>query len=152
MAITVAFVCIGNTCRSQMAEGFAKNLLKSQEISSDKNNRILIYSAGTHPAYEVNPYTVMVMQEKGIDTSGQYPKTLAEIPGNIDILITMGCGVECPYLPAKYRRDWGIDDPVGMPVDFFRKTRDIIENKVKNLINILKESGSMDAALIKLKS
>ena len=122
----LAFVCIGNSCRSQMAEGFAKYYAKE---------KIEVYSAGTHPAKEVNPLAVEVMKEKGIDISDQYPKLLEEIPRKLDYLITMGCGVECPFIPANYRADWGLDDPVGKSKDFFRETRDTIEEKVKNLLN-----------------
>jgi arsenate reductase (thioredoxin) len=151
MEISIAFICIGNSCRSQMAEGFAKNLLKELKGFYDQNRFIHIYSAGTHPAYEVNPSAVTAMQEKGIDISSQYPKTLSEIPGSIDILISMGCGVDCPHVPSKYRNDWQIEDPVGMPADFFRKVRDIIEGKVNNLIKTILDSKSIEDAIARLK-
>ena len=107
MKVTIGFVCIGNSCRSQMAEGFARHF----------GSRIFeVYSAGTHPAYMVYPDAVEVMKEKGIDISMQYPKSLSGIPAGLDVLITMGCGVECPYLPAGHREDWGIADPVGLPL------------------------------------
>jgi arsenate reductase len=128
---TVAFVCIGNSCRSQMAEGFAK---------AYGDDILEVYSAGTAPSGEVNPNAVKVMSEKGIDISQQYSKTMGEIPGKIDILITMGCGVVCPFLPNQHQEDWGLDDPVGQPVEMFRKTRDIIEEKVKELIQRVKEN------------
>ncbi len=152
MEISVAFVCTGNSCRSQMAEGFAKNLLKGQKGLYNQNSLIQIYSAGTHPAHEVNPSAVTAMKEKGIDISSHYPKTLSEIPGSIDILVSMGCGVNCPYVPAKYRGDWQIEDPVGMPADSFRKVRDIIENKVNNLIKTILDSKSVEEAVARLKS
>lgn len=125
MKYKVAFVCIGNSCRSQMAEGFAK------EYGSDILD---VYSAGTDPADQVKANAVQAMKEKNIDISDQYPKLLGDIPEELDILITMGCGVECPVIPCKMREDWGLDDPAGEPIEVFRKTRDIIEKKVKNLI------------------
>jgi len=130
MKYKVAFVCVGNSCRSQMAEGFAK------EYASDIFE---VYSAGTDPSNEVKPNAVKVMKEVGIDISNQYPKLLKEIPNELDILITMGCGVKCPYIPCKMREDWGLDDPDGQPIEFFRETRDIIENKVKELIKKAKK-------------
>lgn len=125
----VAFVCIGNSCRSQMAEGFAK------EYAGDFLD---VYSAGTDPASEVKANAIMVMKEVGIDISDQHPKLLAEIPSELDILITMGCGVECPYIPCKFREDWGLDDPAGKSIDVFRKTGKIIDQKVKELIKKIK--------------
>lgn len=120
----IAFICIHNSCRSQMAEAWGNKLLS--DISE-------IYSAGTEDYPEVKPLAVAVMSEVGIDTSNQYPKLLKDIPQKLDILITMGCGVECPYVPADYREDWGLDDPSGGPIEDFRITRDLIEEKVKQL-------------------
>jgi arsenate reductase len=108
-----------------MAEGFAR------EYAGDI---IDVYSAGTDPSPEVKPNAVKAMKEKGIDISDQYPKLLEEIPSELDILITMGCGVECPYIPCKFREDWGLDDPAGHPIEVFRETREIIDEKVKKLI------------------
>ncbi len=122
---TVAFVCTGNSCRSQMAEGFAK---------AWGGDVMDVYSAGTHPAGKVDPLAVEVMKEAGIDISGQYPKLLSDIPGSFDVLATMGCEVECPFVPAKKREDWGIPDPVGKPIEAFRAVRDTIAGKVKELI------------------
>lgn len=127
-----AFVCTGNSCRSQMAEGWAKHL-GSHILES--------YSAGTHPATEINPLAIAVMKEVGVDITSQIPKLLDEIPYEIDILITMGCGVECPYLPNDYRADWGLEDPVGKPIEEFRKTRDIIKVKMLELIKMLENDG-----------
>jgi len=141
MKATIGFICIGNSCRSQMAEGFAnehgKDLFK-------------VYSAGTHPAATVSPDAVEAMKEKGIDISMQYPKSLGEIPGGLDVLITMGCGVECPYLPAGFREDWGIEDPVALPLSGFRRIRDIIEKKVLELIKIAGDSATKEEFLEKL--
>jgi arsenate reductase len=125
MKYKVAFVCVGNSCRSQMAEGFAR------EYAGDILD---VYSAGTDPSPEVKPNAVKAMKEKEIDISDQYPKLLEEIPSELDILITMGCGVECPFIPCEFREDWGLDDPDGQPMEVFRETREIIDKKVKNLI------------------
>ncbi len=95
----VAFVCIHNSCRSQMAEGFAKNL--GEGIFE-------AYSAGTEEYKEVKPNAVKVMEEIGIDMSEHHPKLLSDIPNEIDILITMGCGIECPFVPCKHREDWDL--------------------------------------------
>ena len=125
----IAFICTGNSCRSQMAEGFARfygsSLLEP-------------YSAGTHPAERVDPEAIAAMKEKGINISSQYPKTLEEIPAKPDILVTMGCGVACPLIPSSYREDWGLEDPVGSSPEKFRETRDLIEQKILELISELK--------------
>lgn len=123
--VTVAFVCTHNSCRSQMAEAWAKNLGKG---------KILAFSAGTESYPEVKPLAVKVMEEVKIDMSAHYPKLLTEIPDKFDVLITMGCGVECPYIPSKHREDWGLDDPSGGPIEGFRVTRDLIREKVMNLM------------------
>ncbi|MGC9384628.1 MAG: arsenate reductase ArsC [Kosmotogaceae bacterium] len=125
MKYKVAFVCVGNSCRSQMAEGFAKEYGK---------DIFEVYSAGTHPAGKVNQNAVEVMKEKGIDISDQYPKLVEDIPEEVDILITMGCEVECPYVISKTREEWNLEDPVGKDIEFFRVIRDIIEVKVKELV------------------
>lgn len=131
MKVKVAFICVANSCRSQMAEGFAKH------YGSDIFE---VYSAGTKLTEKVNPNAVEVMKEVGIDISSHRPKLLDEIPQKVDILITMGCNVECPYIPCKLKEDWGLDDPDGKPLDEFRKTRDIIESKVKELIKRVKNN------------
>ncbi len=126
----VAFVCVGNSCRSQMAEGFARYYGK---------DLIEVFSAGTEIADKVNPLAIEVMKEKGIDISTQFPKTIFDIPKEVDYLITMGCGVECPNLPCKHKEDWGLSDPAGKPIEEFRKIRDEIENKVLDLIERVKK-------------
>ena len=123
--LKVAFVCTGNSCRSQMAEGWARHLGK---------DIFEVYSAGTDPAMEVNPSAITVMQEVGVSLKGQWPKLLKDIPSRFDILITMGCGVQCPYIPSKLVEDWGLEDPVGKPLAEFRKTRDEIREKGEDLI------------------
>jgi arsenate reductase (thioredoxin) len=131
----IAFVCTGNPCRSQMAEGFARfygsSLLEA-------------YSAGTHPAKRVDPDAIAAMKELGIDISSQYPKILEEIPATPDILITMGCGVECPYIPSSYREDWGLENPVGGSPEKFKEVRDLIEQKIIELVNKLKNVNNIN--------
>lgn len=121
----VSFVCVHNSCRSQMAEGWAKKL------GSDV---LEAYSAGTENYPEVKPLAVQVMEEAGVNMSSHHPKLLSDIPASLDIVITMGCNVECPFVPCSHKEDWGLTDPSGGPIEDFRKTRDIIEEKVKDLI------------------
>lgn len=125
MKYKVAFVCVHNSCRSQMAEGFARKL---------GSHVMDVYSAGTEEYDQVKPLAVQVMAEAGIDISEQYPKLLSDIPDELDILVTMGCNVVCPFIPCRYMQDWGLDDPSGKGIEAFRETRDLIEEKVKKLI------------------
>ncbi len=129
MKLKVAFVCVHNSCRSQMAEGWAKKL--GMDVLD-------IYSAGTEEYPEVKPLAVEVMEEAGVDMSSHKPKLLSDIPEEIDIIITMGCNVNCPYVPHKYMEDWGLEDPSGGPIEGFRATRDTIKTKVEELINKVK--------------
>ena len=128
----VAFVCVHNSCRSQMAEGWARKLGKGI---------IDVYSAGTEEYHEIKPLAVEVMKEIGIDLQGQYSKQLSDIPVP-DILITMGCGAECPWIPNEHREDWGLDDPSGKSIEAFRLTRDLIKEKVTQLLERI-ESGDL---------
>lgn len=127
----VAFICVHNSCRSQMAEGWAKKL------GSDV---LEVYSAGTENYPEVKPLAVQVMEEAGLDMSKHYPKLLTDIPEKVDFLITMGCNVVCPFVPCSYSEDWGLTDPSGGPIENYRKTRDIIKEKVEDLIKRVKNS------------
>lgn len=127
----VAFICVHNSCRSQMAEGWAKHLGK---------DILDIYSAGTEDYPEVKPLAVKVMEEVGIDMSEHHPKLLSDIPEEVDILITMGCNVVCPFVPNSHSEDWGLDDPSGGPIEDFRETRDIIKKKVEELIERVKDN------------
>lgn len=121
----IAFVCIHNSCRSQMAEGLARALApKEYEI----------FSAGTEKYPEVKPLAIKAMEDRGIRMDDHYPKLLEDIPNELDVLITMGCGVECPFVPSRFREDWGLDDPSGGPYEAFVNTRNIIEAKVKQLL------------------
>jgi len=130
MKKVVAFVCIHNSCRSIMAEGFARAL------GSDIFD---VYSAGTEEYPGPKPMALEVMEDAGIDMSHASSKLLSDIPGKLDILITMGCGVECPYVPTKHREDWGLDDPSGGPKSGFEHTRDLIRTKVEELIERVKQ-------------
>ncbi|MGM0380323.1 MAG: arsenate reductase ArsC [Bacillota bacterium] len=127
----IAFVCVHNSCRSQMAEGFAKKMKTDDSIE--------IYSAGTENYPEVKPKAVEVMEDIGINMDKHHPKLLTDIPQELDILITMGCNVTCPFVPNKHSEDWGLDDPSGGPKEDFEKTRDIIEMKVKDLFERIKK-------------
>jgi|TARA_B110000263_G_C14785171_1_gene275049 arsenate reductase len=119
----ILFVCVGNTCRSQMAEGWATHL------------GLDAASAGTHPGTEVAPNAVAVMAENGIDISGQVSSGLNGIEtGDFDRIISMGCGVHCPTLSID--ADWALDDPVGQSIDVYRKTRDAIGARVRALLNV----------------
>lgn len=126
----VAFVCVHNSCRSQMAEGWAKHL------GADV---LEAYSAGTENYPEVKPLAVQVMEEAGVSMAGHRPKLLTEIPQELDILITMGCNVVCPFIPNSHQEDWGLTDPSGGPVEGFRETRDLIRRKVEDLIERVKQ-------------
>lgn len=125
----VAFVCVHNSCRSQMAEGWAKKL------GSDV---LEVYSAGTEDYHEVKPLAVKVMEEVGVDMSDHRSKLLSDIPEEIDILITMGCNVVCPFIPNNHSEDWGLDDPSAGPIEDYRETRDLTKVKVEDLIKRVK--------------
>lgn len=127
----VAFVCVHNSCRSQMAEGWAKKLGAGVFEA---------YSAGTENYPEVKPGAVQVMEEAGVDMSTHYPKLLTDIPEEVDILITMGCNVVCPFVPSGHSEDWGLDDPSGGPIEGFRDTRDKIKTKIEDLIKRIEKN------------
>ncbi len=122
---TVAFVCVHNSCRSQMAEALARL------YASDVFEAV---SAGTEVKDRINPDAVETVRRLyGVDmTLTQRPKLLAELPP-VDVVVTMGCNVECPYVPARHREDWGLDDPTGLGPDFFEETAHRIEAKVLDL-------------------
>ena len=123
----VAFVCVHNACRSQIAEALGKHL--ASEVFES-------YSAGTETKDALNPDAVRLMKSSyGIDMeASQKPKLLADIP-KVDIVVTMGCEVNCPWLPCKHREDWGLDDPTGQSDDVFINTIATIERKVLELKN-----------------
>lgn len=127
----VGFICVHNSCRSQMAEGWAKKL------GSDV---LEAYSAGTEDYPEVKPLAVQVMEEAGVDMSRHKPKLLGDIPEELDMLITMGCNVSCPFVPCNHREDWGLTDPSGGPIEDYRETSNIIKQKVEELIKRVKNN------------
>jgi len=128
----VAFICVHNSCRSQMAEGFGHHL---------GNDVFESYSAGSEEHPQVKPLAVEVMAEIGIDVSKQYPKLVSDIPQDLDYVITMGCSATCPIIPGAHIEDWGLDDPSGKGIEEFRKTRDLIEEKTKELVERIKASA-----------
>ena len=122
----ILFVCVENARRSQMAEGFAKAF---------GQGKLEVYSAGSRPSLEIDPLVIEVMKEKRIDLTAKRPKGLNDLPPiEMDYLITMGCEEVCPAVLAKKIMEWKIPDPKGKSIDFFREVRDIIEGKVKSLL------------------
>ncbi|HQF33808.1 MAG TPA: arsenate reductase ArsC [Petrotogaceae bacterium] len=121
----VAFICIHNSCRSQIAQALGK-LYASDVFES--------YSAGTELKDSINQDAVRLMKEcYGIDMEkDQYPKLLKELP-EVDIVVKMGCNVVCPFLPAKYEENWGLDDPSGKSDAEFMRVISEIEEKIKEL-------------------
>jgi arsenate reductase len=135
-AVSILFVCIENACRSQMAEGFARHY--GMEL-------VQAHSAGSHPGQRVNPDAVAVMQEIGIDISKSRPKGFESLPvQKFDYVITMGCMDACPFVPAKRQIEWDIEDPKNKSLYFFRKTRDTIGEKVKQLIRMIVAARAAD--------
>lgn len=128
--LKVAFICVHNSCRSQIAEALGK-YYASDVFES--------YSAGTETKPQINQDAVRLMRELyGIDMEKtQNSKLLDEIPA-VDIVVTMGCNVECPYLPCKHREDWGLDDPSGKSDEEFKKVISTIDIKIKELKDRLK--------------
>ncbi len=126
----VAFVCVHNSCRSQIAEALGKKLASDVFES---------YSAGTETKPQINQDAVRLMKQvHGIDMEQtQYSKLLSDIP-EVDAVITMGCNVRCPYLPGTYREDWGLEDPTGKPDEAFLETIRVIEEKMLELKERLK--------------
>lgn len=130
--LKVAFVCVHNSNRSQMAEAISKIYAKDTYIA---------LSAGTHLKNEINPEAVShIKRTFQVDmTETQKPKTLEAI-GEVDILVTMGCNVECPYIESMHREDWGLDDPTGKPEAFYDETIQIIKDKVLDLKRRIEEN------------
>ncbi len=122
----MVFICVENARRSQMAQGFTESLGKG---------KFEVYSAGSRPSSAVDPLVIDVMKEKGIDLSSKRPKGLNELPFiEMDYLVTMGCEETCPAIPAKKIVEWEIPDPKGKSIESYRKIRDIMEDKVKALL------------------
>jgi arsenate reductase (thioredoxin) len=122
----ILFVCIENSCRSQMAEGFAR------AIGGD---RVRAFSVGSRPSGRVNDHAIAFMKEKGIDISSQHSKGIEALPTlNWDYIVTMGCDDACPTLPARRRLDWDLPDPKHLDDAGFREVRDRIEREVRAVI------------------
>ena len=123
---SVLFVCVHNAGRSQMAAGF---------LAALAGDRIDVLSAGSMPGDRVNPVAVAAMAEVGIDIAGEQPKKLTDDAVSAsDVVVTMGCGDECPYFPGKRYEDWVLDDPAGQGIDAVRPIRDEIKGRIEQLI------------------
>jgi arsenate reductase (thioredoxin) len=131
---TVLFLCVHNAGRSQMALGWFNHLA---------DGRALALSGGSEPADEVNPSAVAAMAEVGIDIAQERPKRWTEQGIEAaDVVVTMGCGDTCPYVPGKRYEDWPLDDPAGRGVDAVRPIRDEIEARVRALLHDLLDGPS----------
>jgi arsenate reductase len=127
MKKTFLFVCIENSNRSQMAQAFAK-IWGGEHVEA--------YSAGSRPSGKINPKAIVAMAELGYDLTTHDSKSLDEIPAiQFDYVVTMGCGDACPWVPAVHRIDWQIPDPREMDPTAFNAVRNLISEKVKELIN-----------------
>jgi len=123
----VIFACVHNAGRSQMAAAFFNALADPSAGRA--------YSAGTHPAEKVHPEVVAVMREAGVDLSTAKPQRLTpEMVSDADLLVTMGCGEECPFVPGAKVVDWALEDPKGQPRERVRETRDEIRRRVEELV------------------
>jgi arsenate reductase len=124
----VIFACVHNAGRSQMAAAFFTAL-------ADPSKAVAV-SAGTQPGVRVHPEVVEVMREIGIDLRTRRPQKLTdELASGAHLLVTMGCGDECPYVPGLSRDDWPLEDPKGKPLERVRKIRDEIRDRVSGLVN-----------------
>ncbi|MGZ6778903.1 MAG: arsenate reductase ArsC [Mycobacterium sp.] len=123
---TVLFLCTHNAGRSQMALGYFNRLASGRATG---------YSAGSEPADQINPSAVAVMAEVGIDIAAEQPKRWTEdMVEAADVVVTMGCGDTCPFIPGRRYLDWSLADPAGQPVDAVREVRDQIESHVRQLL------------------
>ena len=121
-----AFICVHNSCRSQIAEALGRHLAADVFES---------YSAGTETKPQINQDAVRLMKQVrhiDMEAEGQHSKLLTEIPA-VDVVVTMGCNVQCPFLPCRWREDWGLEDPTGKPDEAFLKTIRLIEEKILDL-------------------
>ncbi len=133
-ALKILFVCVGNSCRSQMAEALANH---------HGGGRINAFSAGSHPLGEIVPKTSEVLAEKGISLDGHWSKSLKDVPlDEMNVVVGMGCEVVCP-VPAGFKGrviEWNIPDPFGHELSYFRSVRDLIERQVKALLTEILDS------------
>jgi arsenate reductase len=122
----VLFVCLHNAGRSQMSQALFERAAAGRHTAA---------SAGTSPAERVHPEVVDVMGELGIDLAGRIPQLLTrELAERADVVVTMGCGDECPYVPGRRYLDWELEDPKGRPIEEVRATRDEIARRVGALV------------------
>lgn len=129
--IRIGFICVHNSCRSQIAEAVAK-------VNYPDKTKYEFYSAGTQLKNEINPDAVnLIKQQYEMDiTKTQHPKLITLVP-NLDVIISMGCNVDCSFYDAQYKEDWGLEDPTGKDMFEFLKTMNTIEMKIDLLIDKL---------------
>ena len=122
------FVCVENSNRSQMSQAFA-NMLGGEQVEA--------YSAGSKPSGKINPKAIAAMKELGYDLNNHVSKSLDEVKSYapFDVVVTMGCGDACPWMPSKKFVDWEIPDPRNMEETEFMKVRDLVQSKVSQLLN-----------------
>jgi arsenate reductase len=126
---SVLFVCVHNAGRSQMAQGWLRQLA---------GDRVEVRSAGSEPVDQVNPVAVEAMREVGIDITGEQPKILTvDAVRESDVVITMGCGDTCPIFPGKRYEDWDLTDPAGQGIEIVRGVRDEIHDRIQTLLTEL---------------
>ena len=131
----VAFICVHNSCRSQIAQALGRHLAADVFES---------YSAGTELRDRINPDAVRLMKKHhhiDMEAEGQHSKLLCDLPP-VDGVVTMGCNVQCPFLPCAWREDWGLDDPTGQPDAVFEETIRCIEANILRLRERLRENGA----------
>jgi protein-tyrosine-phosphatase len=123
---TALFVCLHNAGRSQMSQALFERAAEGRHIA---------LSAGTTPAEQVHPEVIEVMRELGIDLSDRVPQALTvELAEQADVVVTMGCGDACPYIPGKRYVDWELPDPKGQPLEHVRATREEVQRRVRALV------------------
>ena len=123
---TVLFLCVHNAGRSQMAAGFMRALA---------GDAVDVYSGGSEPAARVNPVAVAAMAERGIDIGSATPRRWDDAQiRTADVVVTMGCGDECPFYPGRRYLDWELEDPAGRPIEEVRRIRDDIDGRVRGLL------------------
>ena len=131
---SVLFVCVHNAGRSQMAAGWLRQLA---------GDEVEVRSAGSAPAQTINPAAVEAMAEVGIDITGNTPRKLdRELAQGNDVVVSMGCGDACPYVPGTRYDDWNLTDPAGQPIEVVREVRDEIRVRVEELLAKLLPAGS----------
>lgn len=122
----ILFLCVHNAGRSQMAAALTRSLAKTN---------VVVLSGGSAPASSVNPMALAAMEELGISLADEQPKKWTmEMLHEVDVVISMGCGDDCPILPGKERLDWEITDPAGQDLDFVRRVRDEIQLRVEEFL------------------